>query len=83
MKNLLLAGTMLLFGGCALPGTIAGLNEAQLNALVKMKDAGAMCITGSGPPMTGGGSVVTASIDKGIKGTIKVTPDCGVEITSQ
>lgn len=80
--NIMLIATLLL-GGCTLPGTVAGLNEAQINALVKMKDAGAMCITGSGPPMTGGGSVVTASIDRGIKGSIKVGPDCAVEINTQ
>lgn len=79
----ILVGIVLGGSGCALPGTVAGLNEAQINALVKMKDAGVMCITGSGPPLTGSGSVVVASIDKGIKGSLEVGRDCSIKIVTQ
>ena len=59
------------------------MSKDQLEALVKMKDAGAVCIQGQGPPLSGSGNFVSASIDKGIKGTVKVTPDCGVAIETK
>ena len=79
MKRLLLA---LFLSGCSIPGSYMGANEKQIEALAKIKDAGVFCFTASSL-MYGGGSVVTASIDKGIKGTLTVAKDCVVTIESK
>ena len=72
----------MLFAGCSIPGVVAGLNDEQLAALVKMREAGVLCIAGSGPPMMGQGIVVSANIDKGVKGVIEVSSGCEVKIVT-
>jgi len=79
---LVFLGLLILAQGCAIPGSIAGLNEKQLEALAKIKDAGVFCFKADAL-MYGGGTVVTASIDKGIKGTLTVEPGCVVKIESK
>ena len=77
---LLISGLML--SSCAIPGSLVGMNK-ELEALIKVKDAGAVCVAGHGPPLSGAGSFVSASVDKGIKGTVKVGPDCSIEIETK
>jgi len=79
---LVFLGLLILAQGCAIPGSIAGLNEKQLEALAKIKDAGVFCFKADAL-MYGGGTLVTASIDKGIKGALTVEPGCVVKIESK
>ena len=79
---LVFLGLLILAQGCAIPGSIAGLNEKQLEALAKIKDAGVFCFKADAL-MYGGGTLVTASIDKGIKGALTVEPGCAVKIESK
>ena len=43
----------------------------------------AACVSGSGPPLTGSGHYARAKVDAEFKGTITITPDCGIMIRSE
>ena len=43
----------------------------------------AACVTGHGPPLTGAGHLARAKVDAEFKGTITITPECGIVITSE
>lgn len=63
----------LLGSGCAAAGPfgIGGLNKEQIEALAKVKDASVLCVEAD--VMLGGvGSLVVASVDKGLAAEITV-----------
>jgi hypothetical protein len=66
---------------------VLGLSSCSTFGLDKLNAegsaSGALCIEGSGPPMTGSGHVAAAHTNDGFKGQITITPDCGVQIISE
>lgn len=53
----------------------------------RLTDAGskahAVCLEGSGPPLSGSGHIASGKADKDFKGKISIGPDCSVEIVSE
>ena len=43
----------------------------------------AACVTGHGPPLTGAGHLARAKVDAEFKGTITITPECGIQVKSE
>lgn len=85
MKTLVLALVVgLLVSGCAGVGGMAGLSAEQLNALAKVKDANVICFEATAA-LYGSGTLVSASIDKGIVATIRINGHgkCDVEMTTE
>lgn len=74
---------LFLLTGCAGPGLYTGLKKGEIEALAKIKDAAAVCTTVNVPAIFGGGIAVFTSMDKGIYGTLEVTKDCAVKITTE
>jgi starvation-inducible outer membrane lipoprotein len=80
------AALVLLLTGCsgiASPFGSVGLDAKQLEALAKVKDANVLCIEAD--VMLGGvGSLVFASVDKGIRATISVDArgKCAIRLTT-
>lgn len=66
--------------GCAIPGVYSGMSAKELEAMSKIKDAAVICVQGSGPPLTGQGALVFASVDKGVCATITVKANCETSI---
>lgn len=89
MKRLRIArllATALVCTGCAgaLGNPVASMDAAQLKEWVKQKDASCSKLTGV--YMAATFTAVTVSIDKGIPpgaGSVKISPDCSVEITAE
>ena len=69
-----------LLTGCAGMGVLTGMSEKQIAAMAKIKDAVVVCVKAQGPPLTASGISVFASVDKGISGSVAVSPDCQVQI---
>ena len=65
----------LLLSGCS----TFGLGKLQVEGAA----SGALCIDGSGPPLTGEGHVAVAHTNEGFRGQVIVTPDCGIHILSE
>mgnify|MGYP001598570298 CR=1 FL=1 len=70
----ILLGGIVALTGCAMPGSFAGLNKEQIEALAKIKDAAIMCVSGN--YSIGRGLAVFASVDKGISAVVTVDKDC-------
>ena len=68
-----------LLAGCTLPGTFAHLDKGQIEALAKIKDAAATCVTGTAGGMYKGIGVFT-SIDRGVYGKITIKDDCSTTL---
>lgn len=77
--SLVSAYILLLLAGCSLPGTFAHLDKEQIEALAKIKDAAATCVTATAGGMYKGIGVFT-SIDRGVYGKITIKDDCSVTV---
>ena len=73
---------LLLLTGCSLPGSMIGMNKEQIEAMAKIKDAGAVCVTAT-VNLQGNGRMIFAAIDKGIKGKVTVATDCTTTIETK
>lgn len=85
MTRFLIALVVGLFvSGCAGVGGIAGLNEKQLKELSKVKDANVLCLEAAAT-LYGQGTLVVASIDKGIRAVIAVNGHgkCDVQMATE
>ena len=71
-----------LLAGCIGPVAFSGFDAKELEALAKIKDSTTTCITGANP-MYGKVTIVFASVDKGIAGTLTVAEDCKVTIVTE
>jgi hypothetical protein len=76
MMYVLLLATALAMSGCAFNETIRAISANDAG--------GVICVRGSTPmPQAPRGNVTTVDINKGFKGTIKVSPDCNVELEAK
>jgi len=73
---LAVAWVVLVVGGCG------ALSSSEGSLDISGAKGYAACITGSGPPLTGGGHYARAKVDKDFVGTIEITPDCAIRVLS-
>lgn len=75
MKILWLVVLCMMVSGCS---TFA-LKDLEMEGAL----ASAVCVEGSGPPMTGSGTIAGAKVNEGFAGTVVIGPNCTVSITSE
>jgi len=79
-RPLALLVVLFLLPACAGPGSFMGMSPEQLREAVKVKDQDVTCFTGTNA-MYGSVTLVLASADRGIYGTVTVNEKCAVSIT--